>query len=96
MLLKFKENRIKGSWDRWTIFSNILNVYHHLITEEAYLELCREDDIHPFDYQVVEDNTKSVRVIHCTRKNGSSLTIALGNRTAYLLNEDGKTIEKII
>jgi len=98
MILKFKENKIKGCSDGWAMFSEILNVYHYLIPIERYLELCKGGPTeYPFSYTAVDkDKVKLVRIINITKKNGSSSCFALGNTTVYLLNEDVKTIEAII
>ena len=95
MILKFEKNKTEEYFDGWVLFTNILNVYHHLITKEHYLELCKCDP-YPFDFTEVDNEAKYVRIVDITRKDKTSLRLGLGNKTVYLLNDEGKTVEKII
>lgn len=84
----------------WAIFSDILNVYYVAINSKHYKDITKgfdgnNRDPYPFDYSaIVGDNPDRIVTVEATRKNGSLLTVAF-NTVGYLLNDEGKTIEKI-
>lgn len=80
----------------WVIFSDILNVYYDTIKAEKFTEMTKDsvDENYPFDYCAVIGEPKGVVTVEATRKNGTILYIAF-NTVGYLLNDEGKTIEKL-
>lgn len=100
MMLKIARKEYKSCITTpWVIFSDILNVYYVTITGEKYIEMTKDFDgktsgEYPFDYTAVVGDPKKVVTVEATRKNGANLHVAF-NTTGYLLNDEGKTIERI-
>lgn len=86
----------------WAIFSDILNAYWVTISGEAFKEMTKDSNApesvrkeeYPFDYTVVFGDPKKVTTVEATRKNGTNLYVAF-NSIGYLLNDEGKTIERL-
>ena len=103
MMIKIARREEKSSITQaWVIFSDILNAYWVTITGEKFKimsisnapESVREEE-YPFDYAVVVGDPKSVTTVEATRKNGTNLYVAF-NTVGYLLNDAGKTIERLM
>ncbi len=99
MILKIQ--RIGSNEDKsvsWAMFSDILNVYYVTITGEKFKDSIRTHKKlkynYPFDYTQVFTDSKRVVIAEATRKNGSMLHLAFND--GYLLNDNGKTIERLV
>ncbi|KKM65726.1 hypothetical protein LCGC14_1488430 [marine sediment metagenome] len=99
MIIKILRAGNKGDLtQRWAIFSDVLNAYYVTVTGEKFssiIEGGHEDYL--FDYTAFNGDCmklKKVTTVEVTRRNGTNLNIAF-NTVGYLLNDEGKTIEKI-
>lgn len=67
------------------------------LTQVEYSFIDRIDDKELFDYKVlIQDSKKRIIHIHGNNKtSGKVLNIAV-NQTCYILNDEGKTIERLL
>ena len=92
MILKVKQHVInKNVQDEWMIFGDILNVEHRTLSTE-YLK----ENKYPANYDWLDVNyhLKQIKIVTLTRRNGTVITIVFNN-VAYLLSDEGKTIDTI-
>jgi len=98
MILKILNAENKNGWEltgRWTLISEVLNATYVIVTGEKYKSIVKNSGKdYPFDYTTLQGEPTRVALVDITRKNGTLLYVAF-NTIGYLLNDEGKTIEKI-
>jgi hypothetical protein len=70
----------------WKLFDNFTHVEYSFMDELNPMEI--------FKYKIIDEKSKK-RLMHIHANNGDKCINIATNKTCFILNDDGKTVEKL-